>query len=75
MNNNKTETEALIAALSAKGSFSGVAVKIAPTSIHLAHAVEALSDSAIEVIGQNMHQAENGAYTGKFLPLCCKALV
>ena len=35
MNNNKTETEALIAALSAKGSFSGVAVKIAPTSIHL----------------------------------------
>ena len=65
MNNNKTETEALIAALSAKGSFSGVAVKIAPTSIHLAHAVEALSDSAIEVIGQNMHQAENGAYTGE----------
>lgn len=65
MNNNKTETEALIAALSAKGSFSGVAVKIAPTSIHLAHAVEALSDSAIEVIGQNMHQSENGAYTGE----------
>ena len=65
MNNNKTETEALIAALSAKGSFSGVAVKIAPTSIHLAHAVKALSDSAIEVIGQNMHQAENGAYTGE----------
>lgn len=65
MNNNKTETEALIAALSAKGSFSGVAVKIAPTSIHLAHSVEALSDSAIEVIGQNMHQSENGAYTGE----------
>ena len=65
MNNNKTETEALVAALSAKGSFNGVAVKIAPTSIHLAHAVEALSDSAIEVIGQNMHQAENGAYTGE----------
>jgi len=65
MNNNKTETEALIAALSAKGSFNGVAVKIAPTSIHLAHAVEALSDSAIEVIGQNMHQSENGAYTGE----------
>ena len=50
MNNNKTETEALIAALSAKGSFNGVAVKIAPTSIHLAHAVEALSDSAIEAV-------------------------
>ena len=65
MNNNKTETEALVAALSAKGSFNGVAVKIAPTSIHLAHAVEALSDSAIEVIGQNMHQAESGAYTGE----------
>ena len=65
MNNNKAETDQLIAALKAKGSFTGVEVKVAPTSIHLAQAVEALSDSAIEVIGQNMHQASNGAYTGE----------
>ena len=65
MNNDKTETNELIAALKAKGSFSGVEVKVAPTSIHLAQAVDALSDSAIEVIGQNMHQASNGAYTGE----------
>ena len=65
MNNNKAETDQLIAALKAKGSFTGVEVKVAPTSIHLAQAVETLSDSAIEVIGQNMHQASNGAYTGE----------
>lgn len=65
MNNDKAETDQLITALKAKGSFSGVEVKIAPTSIHLAQAVDALSDSEIEVIGQNMHQAKNGAYTGE----------
>ena len=65
MNNDKAETSALIADLKAKGSFNGVEVKVAPTAIHLAQAVEELSDSAIEVIGQNMHQATNGAYTGE----------
>ena len=65
MNNNKAETSTLIADLKAKGSFNGVEVKVAPTAIHLAQAVEELSDSAIEVIGQNMHQATNGAYTGE----------
>ena len=65
MNNNKAETSSLIADLKAKGSFNGVEVKVAPTAIHLAQAVEELSDSAIEVIGQNMHQATNGAYTGE----------
>ena len=65
MNNNKAETSALIADLKAKGSFNGVEVKVAPTAIHLAQAVEELSDSAIEVIGQNIHQATNGAYTGE----------
>lgn len=65
MNNKKAETSALIADLKAKGSFNGVEVKVAPTTIHLAQAVEELSDSAIEVIGQNMHQATNGAYTGE----------
>jgi len=65
MNNKKAETSALIADLKAKGSFKGVEVKVAPTAIHLAQAVGELSDSAIEVIGQNMHQATNGAYTGE----------
>ena len=65
MNNNKAETSALIADLKAKGTFNGVEVKVAPTAIHLAQAVEELNDSAIEVIGQNMHQATNGAYTGE----------
>ena len=65
MNNDKAETSALIADLKAKGSFNGVEVKVAPTALHLAQAVEELGDSAIEVIGQNMHHATNGAYTGE----------
>ena len=65
MNNNKAETDQLSTALKAKGGFPGVEVKVAPTSIHLAQAIDALKDSAIEVIGQNMHQATNGAYTGE----------
>ena len=65
LNNNQQETTALISALKAKGSFTGVEVKVAPTSIHLAQAVAELSDSAIEVIGQNMHQATHGAFTGE----------
>lgn len=65
MNNDKQETTALITALKAKGAFNGVEVKIAPTAIHLSQAVTELNDSAIEVIGQNMHQATNGAYTGE----------
>ncbi|MGB1971374.1 MAG: triose-phosphate isomerase [Flavobacteriaceae bacterium] len=65
MNNNKIETQDLITALKAKGSFTGVEVKIAPTAIHLEQAVNALLDSKIEVIGQNMHQAAHGAFTGE----------
>ncbi|MCH1517447.1 MAG: triose-phosphate isomerase [Flavobacteriaceae bacterium] len=65
MNNDKQETTTLITALKAKGAFNGVEVKIAPTAIHLSQAVTELNDSAIEVIGQNMHQATNGAYTGE----------
>lgn len=65
MNNDQSATEQLIQDLQAKGSFSGVAVKIAPTSVHLAQAVSILKDSDIEVIAQNMHQAESGAFTGE----------
>lgn len=65
MNNNKAETALLINALKSKTNFNGVEVMVAPTAIHLAQAVELSSDSPIEVIAQNMHQASHGAFTGE----------
>lgn len=65
MNNNKAETTLLINALKSKTNFNGVEVMVAPTAIHLAQAVELSSDSPIEVIAQNMHQASHGAFTGE----------
>ena len=38
---------------------------IAPTAVNLSAAKSALSASKIEVVAQNMHQAEAGAYTGE----------
>src|SRR5690606_18692387 len=59
------ETKGLIAELLAKLPESSAEVMIAPTFVNLAGAVGALSDSKIEVIAQNMHFAESGAYTGE----------
>lgn len=65
MNNDQAATVALIDALKTKPSKAEVSVKIAPATVHLAQAVEALCDSSIEVMAQNMHAAENGAFTGE----------
>ena len=67
MNNNATQTKALINDL--KASLHNIKmncrVVIAPTSINLSLAVQETKDSVIEVSAQNMHQASNGAYTGE----------
>ncbi len=65
MNKNLTETEALLSELSAKLPESLADVMVAPTFVNLAAAVKQLEASSIEVIAQNMHYAENGAYTGE----------
>lgn len=65
MNNNLVETEALLAALSAKLPDTDAEVMVAPTFVNLAAAVSHLESSSIEVIAQNMHYAANGAYTGE----------
>jgi len=65
MNNNAAETAALIADLKGKTNTGNAEVIIAPTAVHLQAAVNALVDSGIQVAAQNMHQAENGAYTGE----------
>lgn len=65
MNNDLSETQALIADLKKQSQTTDAEVMIAPTFVNLYHAVEALKDSKIEVVAQNMHFAENGAYTGE----------
>jgi triosephosphate isomerase len=40
-------------------------VMVAPTFVNLESAVKGLGDSPIQVIAQNMHFAESGAYTGE----------
>ncbi|MBU2973795.1 MULTISPECIES: triose-phosphate isomerase [unclassified Zobellia] len=65
MNKNLAETEALLTELAAKLPDTQAEVMVAPTYVNLASAVRTLESSAIEVIAQNMHFAESGAYTGE----------
>jgi len=65
MNKNLEETEALLLELSAKLPDTNAEVMVAPTYVNLAASVRHLESSAIQVIAQNMHFAENGAYTGE----------
>lgn len=65
MNKNLTETEALLSELSAKLPDTEAEVMVAPAFVNLSGAVRHLESSTIEVIAQNMHFAESGAYTGE----------
>lgn len=65
MNNDLVQTEGLISDLKTQTKISNAEVMIAPTFTNLWHAFQALRTSGIEVIAQNMHFAENGAYTGE----------
>ncbi|WP_243471183.1 triose-phosphate isomerase [Winogradskyella sp. MH6] len=65
MNNGLVQTETLITELKKQEKTSDVEVMIAPTYTNLWHAFEATRQYDIEVIAQNMHFAENGAYTGE----------
>ena len=65
MNNDLSQTEALITDLKNQTQTSNAEVMVAPTFTNLYQAFEALRTSNIEVVAQNMHFAENGAYTGE----------
>ncbi|MFD1063969.1 triose-phosphate isomerase [Winogradskyella litorisediminis] len=65
MNNDLPQTESLITDLKKQLQTSEAEVMIAPSFTNLWHAFEALRLDDIEVIAQNMHFAENGAYTGE----------
>lgn len=67
MNNTVGQTADLINDLksSLQGSEPNCRVIIAPTFVNLSAAVAHTEGTVIEVAAQNMHQAENGAYTGE----------
>ena len=65
MNNDLAQTETLITSLRNQTKTSNAEVMIAPTFTNLWQAYQTLKDDTIEVIAQNMHFAENGAYTGE----------
>jgi len=65
MNNDLPQTEGLITELLKQNQTSDAEVMIAPTFTNLWQAFESLRQESIEVIAQNMHFAENGAYTGE----------
>ena len=64
MNNDLSQTEALISELLKQTQTSEAEVMITPTSVNLFQAFQAVRTSNIEVVAQNMHFTENGAYTG-----------
>ncbi|MEC3907496.1 triose-phosphate isomerase [Tamlana sp. 2201CG12-4] len=65
MNNDLSQTEALITDLKAQEKTTNAEVMVAPTAVNLSQACNSVKGSNIEVIAQNMHFAENGAYTGE----------
>ncbi len=65
MNNDLSQTESLLADLKKQTKTTEAEVMVAPTFTNLYHAFEALRTTDIEVVAQNMHFAENGAYTGE----------
>lgn len=65
MNNDLSQTEALLADLIQQTKSSDAQVMVAPTYPNLYQAFNVLKPTDIEVIAQNMHFAENGAYTGE----------
>ncbi len=66
MNKNAEETEDLLNDLIDKlPSDKEVRIIVAPTFVNLQSAVEHLQFTNIDVAAQNMHQSENGAFTGE----------
>jgi triosephosphate isomerase len=66
MNKNAEETEDLLNALiNQLPNDKEVEIIVAPTFVNLASAVDHVEFTNIVVAAQNMHQSENGAYTGE----------
>lgn len=65
MNNGLLETKLLINELKTEVNHCECDVMIAPSFVCLQTAIDLLTNNDIEVVSQNVHQEENGAYTGE----------
>ncbi len=65
MNNGLQETKYLINELLKETNQSGCEVMIAPSFVNLKTTIDYLKNKDIEVVSQNVHQKNNGAYTGE----------
>lgn len=74
MNNDLAQTESLLSDLKSQAQTSNAEVMVAPTFTNLHKSFEALSGTNIEVVAQNMHFAENGAYTGEISAAMLKSV-
>ena len=74
MNNDLAATKTLVSELIEKEKTSNAEVMIAPTFVNLLEASKLLKGSNIIVAAQNMHFAENGAYTGEVSALMLKSV-
>lgn len=74
MNNDLPQTQDLITSLKRQKQTSNAEVMIAPTFTNLWHANESLRKTPIEVVAQNMHFANNGAYTGEVSAAMLKSI-
>ena len=65
MKNDLKATQLLIEDLKGLTLASDVSVMVAPTFVNLTAALDTAATTPIEVIAQNMHFADSGAYTGE----------
>ena len=65
MNNDKQETENLLLNLKNKTWDKEIEVKVSPSFVSLEQAQNILKNSPVEVVAQNMHYEEKGAFTGE----------
>lgn len=65
MNYDLAETEKFLVDLKKQAIPSDVSVMVAPAFTNLYPAINSTEDSAIEIIAQNLHQRDSGAFTGE----------
>ena len=74
MNNDLAQTNLLLTELLQKMPSTDAEVMVAPTFVNLHHAYELTRKTKIVVMAQNMHFADNGAYTGEISANMLKAV-
>ena len=65
MNNDREETKSLIDSLKSISYPKGIRVMVSPSYVHLSDAVKMVKGYKLEVLAQNMHFLNNGAYTSE----------